>query len=179
PMASPDGPGNGAHIHFSLVDDAGGQLFYDPASEFGLSELGLRFAAGILEHASALSAITAPSPTSAARLAPHHWSAGAVCLAAHNREALLRIPPLLTLGELDAPGQLRLEYRAADGAANPYLALGMLVQAGLDGVRRELPAPPVLDRDPAQLEGPDVERFRVGGLPRSLEDALSALEEDE
>jgi glutamine synthetase len=179
PMASPEGPGNGAHIHFSLVDHAGGQLFYDAASEFGLSELGLRFAAGILDHASALSAITAPSPTSAARLAPHHWSAGAVCLGARNREALLRIPPLVSLGGLDAPGQLRLEYRAADGAANPYLALGMLVRAGLDGVRRELPQPPVLDRDPARLERHEAERFGVGALPRSLEDALSALDEDE
>jgi glutamine synthetase len=178
PLASPDGAGNGAHIHFSLSGPAGTPLFFDASSEHGLSELGLRFAAGILEHASALSAITAPSPISALRLAPHHWSAGAVCLAMRNREALLRIPPLLTLGGLDAAAQLRLEYRAADGAANPYLALGMLVRAGLDGVRRELPAPPVLDRDPAQLEGDDAERFRVGALPRSLEEALSALETD-
>ena len=179
PLASPDGPGNGAHIHFSLQDSAGGQLFYDAGSEFGLSELGQRFAAGILEHAPALSAITAPSPTSAARLAPHHWSAGAVCLAARNREALLRIPPLVSLGGLDAASQLRLEYRAADGAANPYLALGLLLRAGLDGVRRELPAPAVLDRDPAQLEGDEAERFGVGALPRSLDESLSAFERDD
>jgi glutamine synthetase len=178
PLASPDGPGNGAHIHFSLVDSAGENPFYDAAGEHGLSELCLRFAAGILAHADALSALSAPSPTSAARLAPHHWSAGAVCLAARNREALLRIPPMLTLAGREPAPQLRLEYRAADGSANPYLVLGALVHAGLDGVRRELPAPPVLDRDPAQLEGEDAERFRVGGLPRSLEDALAALEQD-
>jgi glutamine synthetase len=178
PLATPDGPGNGAHIHFSLIDSAGGNPFHDAASEHGLSELGLRFAAGILEHADALSALSAPSPTSAARLAPHHWSAGAVCLAARNREALLRIPPLLTLADLEAAPQLRIEYRAADGAANPYLVLATLVRAGLDGVRRELPAPAVLDRDPAQLEGEDAQRFRVGGLPRSLDDALAALEQD-
>jgi glutamine synthetase len=179
PLASPDGAGNGAHIHFSLTDRSGGRPFHDASSESGLSELGLRFAAGVLEHADALTALTAPSPTSAARLAPHHWSAGAVSLATRNREALLRIPPLLTLGGLDAAPQLRLEYRAADAAANPYLALGALVHAGLDGVRRELPPPPLLERDPSQLEGADAKRFRVGGLPRSLEDALTALEQDE
>lgn len=179
PLASPDGPGNGAHIHFSLADGDGGRPFYDADAEYGLSELGLRFAAGILAHADALTALTAPSPTSAARLAPHHWSAGAVCLGARNREALLRIPPVLTLGELEAAPQLRLEYRAADAAANPYLALGALVRAGLDGVRGELEAPPVLDRDPAQLGPAEAERFRVGGLPRSLDDALAAFEGDE
>ena len=178
PLASPDGPGNGAHVHFSLVDRAGASMIYDPGAESGLSALALRFAAGILAHADALSALTAPSPTSAARLTPHHWSAGAVALATRNREALLRIPPFLTLGGLDAAPQARLEYRAADAAANPYLVLGALVRAGLDGVRRELPAPPLLDRDPSQLERADAERFRVGGLPRSLDDALGALEAD-
>ena len=86
---------------------------------------------------------------------------------------------MLTLGELDPARQLRLEYRAADAAANPYLALGALVRAGLDGVRRGLDAPPVLDRDPAQLDQPAAQRFRVGGLPRSLDDSLAALESDE
>src|SRR5207302_841573 len=65
PLAKPDGPGNGAHVHFSLVDSAGASMLYDPAAESGLSALALRFAAGILAHADALSALTAPSPTSA------------------------------------------------------------------------------------------------------------------
>jgi glutamine synthetase len=179
PLSVPDGPGNGAHIHFSLLDRAGGRPFYDADSTSGLSEVGLSFAAGILEHADALSALTAPSPVSAPRLAPHHWSAGAVCLGTRNREALLRIPPLLALAGMDRAPQLRLEYRAADAAANPYLVLGALVRAGLEGVRRGLPAPPVLDRDPSELDAAQASRFRVGGLPRSLEDALAALEADE
>jgi glutamine synthetase len=179
PLLNPDGPGNGAHIHFGLRDGAGRNLFHDAGREAGLSELGARFAAGILEHADALCALTAPCPTSGARLAPHHWSAGAVCLGAQNRETLLRIPPVVTLGGGDAAAQVRLEYRAADGAANPYLALGALVRAGLDGVRRELAPPPILDRDPAALDAADVKRFRVGGLPRTLEDALAALDADE
>ena len=75
--------------------------------------------------------------------------------------------------------QLRLEYRGADAAANPYLALGAIVRAGLDGVRTGLQPPPILDRDPSSLNAAEAERFGVGALPRSLEDALRALAEDE
>lgn len=171
--------GNGVHIHLSLLDSDGTPVLYDPARPACLSELGERFAAGILLHAGALSALTAPNPLSAARLKPHRWSAGAVCLGLHNREALLRIPPLLTLGGDDPQGQLRLEYRGADATANPYLALGAIVRAGLDGVRAGLPAPPVLDRDPAQLEDAEAERYGVGALPASLDDSLATLARDD
>ena len=101
-----------------------------------------------------------------------------MCVGERNREALLRIPPIVTLAGLQAAPQLRLEYRAADATANPYLALGALVHAGLDGVRRELEPPPILDRDPSTLDEEEAKRFRVGGLPRTLEDALEALARD-
>jgi glutamine synthetase len=147
--------------------------------------LGERFAAGILAHARALSALTAPSPVSGARLRPHRWSAGAVCLAQRNREALLRIPPVVELegrgegeGERGPAAQLHLEYRGADTAANPYLALGAILRAGLEGVRAELPAPPLLECDPAQLDAAGAERFGVGALPATLDEALAALAED-
>ncbi len=179
PLVDPAGPGNGAHIHLSLLDAAGAPLLYDAARPACLSELGGRFAAGILRHAGALSALTAPSPVSSARLTPHRWSAGAVCLGERNREALLRIPPLVALAAADPAEQLRLEYRGADGTANPYLALGAIVRAGLEGVRAGLPTPPILDRDPAELDAGEAERYGVGALPASLEDALRALAEDE
>ena len=179
PLLDPASAGNGVHIHLSLLDASGRPSLYDAARPASLSELGERFAAGILLHAGALSALTAPSPASAARLQPHRWSAGAVCLAPCNREALLRIPPLVTLAGAGEAPQLRLEYRGADAAANPYLALGALVRAGLDGVRAELPAPPILARDPARLEGAEVARYGVGALPGSLEDALQALAGDD
>jgi glutamine synthetase len=179
PLLDPAGPGNGVHIHLSLLDADGRPLLYDAARPAYLSELGERFAAGILLHAGALSALTAPSPTSAARLTPHRWSAGAVCLAQSNREALLRIPPLVLLGDADPAAQLRLEYRGADASANPYLALGAIVRAGLDGVRSELPAPPILDRDPAHLTAAEADRYGVGALPASLEDSLRALAQDD
>jgi glutamine synthetase len=163
-------------------------VLFDPTRPGCLSELGGQFAAGILLHARALTALTAPSPVSAPRLAPHHWSAGAVCLGQRNREALLRIPPLVSLDEAGRPevpssadrraGQLRLEYRGADAAANPHLALGAIVRAGLDGVRAGLDAPPILDRDPAQLDPDDAARYGVGDLPRSLLEAFAALARD-
>jgi glutamine synthetase len=179
PVMDPAGAGNGVHIHFNLLDAGGLSLFYDPARRACLSENGGRFAAGVLLHARALSALTAPSPVSAVRLRPHHWSAGAVCLAERNREALLRIPPLVSLGGGDPARQLHLEYRGADAAANPYIALGAILRAGLDGLRSELPAPPILERDPGELDAAEATRYGVGALPASLEDALDALAQDD
>ncbi len=177
PLLREEEAGNGVHIHVSLREGRTAAL-YDPARPGCLSELGGSFAAGVLAHAAALTAVTAPSPVSAARLAPHRWSAGAACLALRNREALLRLPPLLSLGNASPAEQMRLEYRAADATANPYLALSSILRAGLDGVRRGLPTPPILDRDPARLDAGERERYGVGALPASLGDALAALAED-
>ncbi len=199
PLLHPDEPGNGVHIHFNLLDADGAPLLYDAGRPGHLSELGGRFAAGILRHAGALSALCSPSPVSAARLTPHRWSAGTVCVGERNRETLLRIPPLVALGAggvantypspspsspspnsaPDLASQLRLEYRGADAAANPYLALGAIVRAGLDGVLADLAPPPILDRDPAHLDAAEAERFGVGALPASLDDALRALADDD
>jgi glutamine synthetase len=179
PLLDPADAGNGVHIHLNLLDAAGRPVLYDAARTAGLSELGERFAAGILLHARALSALSAASPISALRLTPHRWSAGAVCLASRNREALLRIPPLVALGGGEPACQLRLEYRGADATANPYLALGAVVRAGLDGVRTGLAAPPILDRDPAHLHDAEARRYGVGALPASLQEAMGALAEDD
>jgi glutamine synthetase len=178
PLLDPAEAGNGVHIHVSLRDDAGTPLLYDDSRPGGLSELAGSFAAGILAHAAALTALTAPSPVSAARLRPHHWSAGTVALGVQNRETMLRIPPVVPLDDTPPAEQLRLEFRACDAAANPYLALVAVLSAGMDGVRAGMPAPPVLDRDPATLDAEDVERFGVGRLPEDLGASLRALEED-
>ena len=150
---------NGAHIHFSLWSDGGEKAV---ESVGGLSADAVSFAAGVIEHASAVLAFTAPSVVSYDRLGPGHWSVDSPRLAAQDREALLRIP-----GRTPAvPGREfrpHLEYRAADSTANPWLALGALVRAGMDGVLRRLPAP-----------GPV-----AASLPHDLDEALSALEKDE
>ena len=182
PLLDPDEAGNGVHIHLSLLDDDGRAVLYDKRRPGSLSELGGRFAAGVLLHARALSALSAPSPVSAARLAPHRWSAGAACLGAQNREALLRLPPLVAgagAGAGAGASQMRLEYRGADAAANPYLALGAIVRAGLDGVRRELEPAPLLERDPALLDDAQACTYGVDALPSSLGQALQALADDE
>jgi glutamine synthetase len=179
PLLDPQEAGNGVHIHLSLRDRQEEQLLHDPERPGGLSELGGAFAAGVLAHAGALSAICAPSPVSGERLRPHHWSAGAACLGEGNRETLLRIPGTATIGGGEVAERMHLEYRGADGAANPYLALGAIVHAGLQGIREQLPAPRLLDRDPAQLDPQEAERFGVGALPASLPDALEALTGDE
>ncbi len=178
PLLDPEQAGNGVHIHLSLLDADDRPLLYDARRPACLSELGERFAAGILRHASALSALTAASPVSGARLRPHRWSAGAVCLAQRNREALLRIPPLVELADADAGAQLHLEYRGADASANPHLALGAVLRAGLNGVHEQLPAPALLDGDPAQLDAEQAGRFGVGALPATLAQALEALADD-
>lgn len=177
PLLDPAEAGNGVHIHLSLVAEDGRPLFYDAEQPGSLSALGASFAAGVLAHAGALSALSAPSPVSAERLRPHHWSAGAACLGEQNREALLRIPPLHAGAE--AAAQMRLEYRGADASANPHLALGAIVRAGLEGVEAELPAPPLLRCDPSTLSREEAERFGVGKLPESLEQALASLAADE
>lgn len=178
PLLDPAGAGNGVHIHFNLLASDGRPLFYDADRPYGLSELGGRFAAGILRHACALSALSAPSPVSAPRLGLHRWGAGAAALGPGNREALLRIPAPVTLAGAEPAPQLRLEYRGADAAANPYLALGAIVRAGVAGVRAQLPTPLLLECDPAQLQGAEAQRFGVGALPGSLGDALQALADD-
>jgi glutamine synthetase len=178
PLLDPEQAGSGVHIHLTLLDARGEPVLYDAARPGCLSELGERFAAGILLHAPALVALTAPSPASSARLAPHRWSAGAVCVGQRNRETLLRLPPLVALGGDEPARQLRLEYRGADATANPYLALGAILRAGMDGVRAELPALPILDRDPATLDPVESERYGVGMLPGSQEEALRAFADD-
>ncbi len=179
PMPDPGGVGNGVHVHMSLVDGRGEPVFYDPERPGSLSATGARFAAGILEHLPALCAITAPSVASYLRLKPRHWSAGFGYLGERDREATIRIPPTANASGADPARQFNLEYRAADAAACPHLALAVLVLGGLRGIREELPEPPLVKGDPSELDEGERRRLGVRPLPRSLEEALGALERDE
>jgi glutamine synthetase len=172
PLSTPDGVGSGAHLHLSLVDAAGAPLLFDADGPAGLSELGGSFAAGILRHAPALTALVAPSPVSARRLSPHRWSASGAFLGERHREAFVRVP---APEHDDAAASFNLELRAVDATANPYLALATTIRAGLAGVRDRLPAPPVVDRELADGER---DELRVVPLPRSLAESLAALEAD-
>ncbi|MFL6202244.1 MAG: glutamine synthetase family protein [Thermoanaerobaculia bacterium] len=176
PIADPEGVGSGVHVHMSLVDTEGHPASYDPEKPGGLSATAARFAAGILEHLAALCAFTAPSVVSHLRLGPHHWSAGFGCMAERDREATIRIPPLV--GKGDPARQFNLEFRAADAAACPHLALAVLVLAGLRGIEETLPEPCLIEGDPSELDEKERRRLGIRPLPGSLEEALGALESD-
>lgn len=175
PMVSPGESGNGVHVHFGLLDADGQNAMFDESRPARLSELGGRFAAGILKHAGALSAIFAPLSVSYLRLRPHQWSSAGVFLGLHNREALLRLCPTIEIGGKDPAPQLHLEFRAGDIGANPWLLLGSLLHAGMEGLRRGL--------DPADVEvgevAPDDPDRTMPELPRSLGEALDLFEQDE
>lgn len=177
PKPFPDGVGSGTHIHFSLRDTLDRPATFESGRPGGLSEAAGQFAAGILQHLPALCAFAAPSPVSYLRLAPHHWSAAYACLGERNREAAVRIcPPPATAD--DPAAKFNLELRVADATANPYLALGALVRAGLAGLRSRAPQPALINQDPADLSDEERARLGVARLPQTLDAALAALDAD-
>ena len=176
PLLGPDAVGNGVHVHLSLWDADEQPVTLD--ADHDLTTPAGRFAAGILAHAPALVGWSASSVISSIRLAPHRWSSAAAFLGRQNREAMLRICPVVTIGS-DGLAGANLEFRAADATANPWLVLAGLVRAGLDGLTRELPAPAVLDLELDALDDAGRERFGVRAIPRTQADALAAIEADE
>ena len=145
PMVTPGVVGNGLHIHFSLLNSNGQPASYNPTGPGRISAVQGSFLAGIVRHARAICAVTAPSVISYERLKPHSWSAHYTNLADRDREAMLRICPYPE--GADIARRFNIEFRAADASASPYLQLGMLVRAGLDGIRNELPCPHITTGD--------------------------------
>jgi len=161
PIVDPNGVGSGVHIHMSLRDKEGRPATYDRARPFGLSAVAAQFVAGLLHHLPALAAVTAPSVISYIRLTPNRWAPTRANLVQQDREAAIRICPIFEGRGGDAARQFNFEFRVADATASPYLALGAMIWAGVDGIRRKLPLP----------ADPDA----GGVLPRSLDEALGFL----
>lgn len=178
PVVTRGAAGNGVHIHFSFTDDQGKPVTHDPDGPGGLSRQAASFSAGLLRHARALCAVVTPSVMSYERLKPHSWSAYWTNLGLRDREATLRICPVPEDPSVDVAKRYNLEYRAADAAASPYLQLGMLVYAGLAGIREDLPAPVIGQEDPETLSAEERAKRGITTLPQSLEEALQALEAD-
>ena len=141
PIMRKGGVGNGVHVHLSLEDRDGHPVTYDAVQPEGVAEIAGRFAAGILAHGRALCAITAPSVISYERLRPNAWSASVTNMGPRDREAFIRICPVSEKPDADVADSFNLEFRAADAAATPYMALGAIVRAGLYGLSKELPSP--------------------------------------
>src|SRR5207237_446778 len=159
---------------------AGSPATHDETRPGSLSEVAGSFAAGVVRHLPALCAVAAPTPVSYLRLVPHRWSAGYACLGEHNREAALRIAPVVRLpGSLEPAAALNLEFRPADGACCPHLVLSLIVLTGLQGIREHLRQPPLVHADPHSLGDEERERLGVRRLPSSLAAALAELERDE
>lgn len=175
PIVEANGGGNGVHVHLSLRNQDGEFVTYDPNQPSNLSQIAGSFAAGILHHARAISALVASSVVSYERLAPNRWSVGGIFLGENNREALLRICPLFDLPGANFNKQFNLEFRGADATSNPWIALAVMVLAGLDGIRRNLPAPRVVHGDLAKLSAAEIEEIGIGQLPATLDEALDAL----
>jgi glutamine synthetase len=159
PLPEIDGTSNGTHIHWSFLDVQDRPVLYDAGRPQQLSALGTHFVAGVLDHLPAICAITAPSPPSYYRMRPNRFAPQRTDLGVLDRAAAVRICPVAGTEEAKAR-QYNLEFRVADATASPYLALAMLVQAGLDGVRRRL----------------ELDAVESRALPDSLAEALTLLE---
>jgi glutamine synthetase len=170
PKPLPDQAGNGAHLHASLWRD-GANVF---AGSSGLSEIGHHFVGGIRAHLPALVALTCGSVNSYRRLAPSTWAGAWNAFGYDNREAAVRV-----CSPLGAEGSVNLELKPSDSTANPYLALGAFIHAGLDGLRSKLDPGEPVPVDPATLSESERSARGITQLPSSLGEALDALEADE
>ena len=168
--------GNGGHIHFSLWDPSGKRnLMYNPGDPYAMCEIGLNFIAGVLDHLPGLLAITCPTYNSYHRLQPHFWSSAYTAWGPDNREGAIRVVSRYKSNE---EASSNAELKAADLSANPYLAFGALIAAGLDGVRQKLdPGEPTLV-DPGNLAAEEMNRRGIRRFPTTLKESLDALERD-
>lgn len=178
PVVTPESVGNGVHIHFSLLDRDGNPVTHDANAPYGLGNTAGMFCAGILKYMPAITVLTAPSPISYQRLVPHRWSAAFNNLAHRDREAGLRICPVIEKEGFKPDSQYNLEYRAADAAASPYLQLAALVRAGLQGIRDGLQPPGVTQEDLSLLSADQLAERGIRRLPQSLADALTMFENE-
>lgn len=172
PKPFEDKPGSGLHVHISLYNEAGENLFQDITDQRGLdlSEKAYQFIGGLLRHASSLIAIGAPSINSYKRMRPGTWAPAHICYGAGNRSVLIRIP--------EKRRARRFEFRGADGTCNPYLLSLCLVAAGLSGVQNSIhPGEPAND-DVSWLTVTEMKERGITRGPRTLEEALDSLGQD-
>ncbi len=170
--------GNGVHVHMSFVDDDDMPVTHDENGPCGMSALTDAFAAGILKYLPHIVALTSPSVISYARLTPHRWSAAYNNLGFRDREASLRVCPVTARDPASIARQFNIEYRAADAAASPYLALAAIVHAGTQGIVDGLRAPAPTEEDLSLLSAEDLHARGFVRLPETLERALDAFAAD-
>src|SRR5213082_2265797 len=157
--------GSGLHTHQQLISLVTGQnAFVDEQGEYGLSDIGRYFIAGQLAHAYAMCAILAPLVNSYKRLVPGYEAPVYINWGRVNREALIRVPQLNKDHQLSA----NIELRCSDPSCNPYLALAVMLRAGLDGIQRKLPLPPAMDESLFLRDEGERQRHHTNLLPATL-----------
>ena len=160
--------GSGMHTHVSLFRD-GENAFWDPDGKHGLSTVAHQFIAGVLQHAAGMTAITNPTVNSYKRLTPGFEAPTNIAWSVSNRSAMIRIPARRGIGT-------RMELRMPDPTCNPYLALTVILAAGLEGIRQELEPPPAIQRNIYHMTVRERRRHRIRELPATLREAMGLLQ---
>lgn len=174
PKPFSDKPGSGMHTHLSLFEgDA--NAFYEAGAQYQLSKIGRQFIAGLLRHANEISAVMNQFVNSYKRIWGGDEAPSFICWGHNNRSALVRVP----LYKPNKGQSARVEYRAIDSAANPYLAFSLLLAAGMKGIEENYELPSEVEDDVWALT--DSERRALGyhPLPASLDHAIEYMEESE
>jgi glutamine synthetase len=169
PKPDPAGVGSGVHIHFSLYRNGKPVT----AAKDWVTETSGAFAQGILDHAETVVPFSCLSANSYLRFRPHSWVGSYVCLGVKNREAMIRLVPRRQTAGGGNP-QASIEYRAADGTGNLYLALAALIGAGLDGLKARR-QPMNVAADPDGIPEAERTRMELRHLPRSMPEAIAAF----
>jgi len=163
--------GSGMHCNLSLFRN-GENAFYDPNTEDGLSETALQFIAGVIKHATSFTAVTNPTVNSYKRLVPGYEAPCYVAWSGRNRSPLIRIPASRGMST-------RIEVRSVDPSANPYLAMAVLLKAGLDGIKNKLTPPKPVDRNIYVMTKEERIENGIVDLPATLYEALENLKQNE
>lgn len=163
--------GSGMHFNVSLFDEEGNNAFYDETTDDQLTETAHYFIGGLMKHVESFTAVCNPLVNSYKRLVDGYEAPGYVAWGETNRTPLIRIP--------HARGNsTRVEVRSVDPAANPYLALAVILQAGLDGIENKITPPSPVKGDINEMSRKERSEQGIYNLPKSLHDALTKLEGD-
>lgn len=162
--------GSGMHMHISLFKD-GENIFYGPDKEDGLSDTCRQFIAGVLAHARAISAVTNPTVNSYKRLVPGYEAPVYIAWSYRNRSPLIRIPARRGIGT-------RIEARNPDPSCNPYLALTVILKAGLEGIKKQMTPPDPVEQNIYEMDLAARKHHHIDSLPENLYEAVDELSHD-
>ncbi|NIK60750.1 type I glutamate--ammonia ligase [Kribbella shirazensis] len=174
PKPLSDQPGSGMHTHMSLFE-GDRNAFFEGGAQYQLSKTGRAFIAGLLRHASEITAVTNQWVNSYKRLAVGDEAPSFISWGHNNRSALVRVP----MYKPHKGQSSRVEFRSLDSAANPYLAFALMLAAGLKGIEEGYELPAEVEDDIWSLTSRERKALGIKPLPGSLAEAISAMEDSE